>query len=73
VLRPMVAALAEKLRNDDWDCQRDSEHFERFPREMLGLSDKEYGEYLGDYAPFDDPNSFYAKEYAKWLATQSSQ
>lgn len=42
VLRPFVATIAEHLRNRDWDCIEDSDYFDRFPHEMLGLDDHEW-------------------------------
>lgn len=48
VLRPFVAAIAEKLRDGDWDCIEESDYFDRFPREMLGYDDREWEEWLAE-------------------------
>lgn len=47
-IRPLVAALATKLHDEDWDCEQDSDHFDRFPQEMLGYDDHEYARWLGE-------------------------
>jgi hypothetical protein len=47
-LRPFVQILAEKLRDNDWDCVDESEYFERFPQEMLGHSDSEHRAWLAE-------------------------
>jgi hypothetical protein len=39
VLRPFVSQMAEKLHEGDWDCEDESEYFDRFPQEMLGHTD----------------------------------
>lgn len=41
VLRPFVAAIAEGLRDGDWDCIEDARDFARFRQEMLGCDDGE--------------------------------
>jgi hypothetical protein len=46
VLRPFVTTLAEKLRENDWDCVDESRYFERFPQEMHGHSDSEHRAWL---------------------------
>jgi hypothetical protein len=48
ILRPFVEALAEKLREGDWDCIEESSYFHRFPQEMLGKDDADYEEWLAD-------------------------
>lgn len=48
VLRPFVATLAAKLRDEDWDCEQDSDYFDRFAQEMLGHSDGEHQEWLAE-------------------------
>lgn len=48
VLSPFVAAIADKLRDGDWDCIEESDYFGRFPQEMLGHDDRRYQEYLHD-------------------------
>lgn len=45
-LRPFVALLAGELRGEDWDCQEDSDYFERFPQEMMGWDDERYRQWL---------------------------
>lgn len=45
-LRPFVAKLAKKLRDDDWDCIEESQYFERFAQEMLGDDDQQYEQRL---------------------------
>lgn len=45
-LRPFVATLAAKLRDQDWDREQDSDYFQRFPQEMLGHSDPEHQDWL---------------------------
>lgn len=47
-IRPFVAALATKLHNEDWDCEQDSDYFDRFQQEMLGYDDREYARWLGE-------------------------
>lgn len=44
-LRPFVAEIAEKLREGDWDCVEESDYFNDFPQEMLGLDDHRYQEW----------------------------
>jgi len=46
VLRPFVSTLAEKLRENDWDCADESRHFERFSQEMHGHTDSEHRAWL---------------------------
>lgn len=41
-LRPLVATIAEKLRDGDWDCIDESEYYHRFAQEMQGEDDREY-------------------------------
>ncbi len=47
VIRPIVAKIAAKLRDEDWDSAQDSDYFDRFPQELTGWSDREYAEWLG--------------------------
>lgn len=46
VIRPIVATIAAKLRDEDWDSAQDSDYFDRFPQELTGWSDQEYAEWL---------------------------
>jgi hypothetical protein len=46
ILRPFVAQLATKLREEDWDCIEESDFFDRFPQEMLGHDDAEYRQWI---------------------------
>lgn len=60
-LRPFVRALADKLRDADWDCVEESDHYDRFGPELRGLTDAEFRRYQAEiYA--DDPEGF-----AAWL------
>jgi 4-aminobutyrate aminotransferase-like enzyme len=45
-LRPFVSAVAEVLRDGDWDCIEESDYFDRFPQEMLGDDDQQYEQRL---------------------------
>ena len=54
VLRPIVARIAEKLRDQDWDCIDESNYFDRFPMEMQGWTKQEYAEHLAEKIQ-DDP------------------
>jgi hypothetical protein len=54
VLRPIVAQIAEKLREQDWDCEQDSDYFDRFPQELTGWTDAQYAEWLTEQIA-DDP------------------
>ncbi len=51
-LRPIVARVAKKLREEDWDCQYDSPYLPRFPREMFGFDAQEYADWQEDQAEF---------------------
>lgn len=44
----LVGALARKLHDEDWDCEQDSDFFERFPQEMLGYDDRRFEEWVRD-------------------------
>lgn len=46
VLRPFVATVARQLRDGDWDCIEESDHFERFRAEMLGHDDVAHAAWL---------------------------
>lgn len=46
VLSPFVSAIANALRDGDWDCIEESEFYDRFAQEMQGDSDEEYEERL---------------------------
>lgn len=46
VLRPFVRTLAGQLHDQDWDCESDSEYYERFMQEMLDQTDEEHLAYL---------------------------
>lgn len=47
-IRSRVAVLAKKLHDEDWDCEQDSDFFERFPQEMLGYDDRRFEEWVRD-------------------------
>lgn len=63
-LRPFVATIAEHLRDGDWDCEQDSDYFDRFPREMLGLDDQEWEQWLVDKIQTTD---YDVLERRKWM------
>lgn len=48
LLRPFVAAVAEKLRDAGWDCIEESDYFDRFEQEMLGNDDREHARWLAE-------------------------
>lgn len=54
ILRPFVVEIATKLRDEDWDCEQDSDYFDRFPQELTGWTDTEYAEWLTEQIA-DDP------------------
>lgn len=58
VMRPLVAAIAAKLRDGDWDCIEEADAFDRFRQEMLGYDDlrmeRWYRERVQDAAADDD-------------------
>lgn len=60
-LRPFVRKLARKLHMEDWDCERESEYFDRFPAEMLDLDDSEHLAWLVEMVKDTDADP-------KWLA-----
>ena len=45
-LRPFVTTLASLLHDGGWDTAQESDFFEVFPQEMLGLDDREYETWL---------------------------
>jgi hypothetical protein len=45
-IRSRVACLARKLHDNDWDCEQDSDFFDRFPQEMLDYDDARFAEWL---------------------------
>src|SRR5687767_12226061 len=45
-IRRLVGALARKLHDNDWDCEQDSDYFERFPQEMLGYDSARFAEWV---------------------------
>lgn len=65
VLRPLVRTLAEKLRDADWDCIDESRHFDRFPQEMLGYDNREFGQWLVDKVGEAGPTE---TKYVRWLS-----
>lgn len=66
-LKPFVAAVAKQLRSDDWDCIEESDYFDRFPQEMLGLDDREMETWYRErLAESDDPTA--VREYSTRLA-----
>jgi hypothetical protein len=67
VMRPFVAAIAEKLRDGDWDCIEEADAFDRFRAEMLGYDDDRMIEwYREQLAETDDPTA--VREYSSALA-----
>lgn len=58
VLSPFVATLARKLRDSDWDCIEESDYFDRFPQEMLGMDDREYAAHLHDQLRDTGPEEY---------------
>jgi hypothetical protein len=58
VMRPFVAAIAEKLRDGDWDCIEEADAFDRFTQEMLGYDNRRmerwHRERIADAAADDD-------------------
>ena len=54
------------LRDSDWDCIDESEYFDQFPQEMLGMDDRQYRRYLNDSLRDTDPDEYgYAELVAK--------
>jgi len=69
LLRPFVATMARMLKDGGWDCEEESEYFNRFPQEILGYDHQRYGEFIREQLSDEGTaNDFYLKEYAKWLA-----
>jgi len=67
VMRPFVAAIAEKLRDGDWDCVEESHHFDRFRQEMLGHNDDDMAEWYREQLSVSvDPDL--VREYAQCMA-----
>lgn len=68
-LRPFVRKVADKLRDGDWDCIEESDYYERFGPEMLGLTDDEFYEHqVRHFAECEDPEGFNA-----WLKVWEGQ
>jgi hypothetical protein len=69
-MRPLVAEVAGVLRDGDWDCIEEAEHFETFAQEMLGHSDDEHRAWLveqvKDFA--DDDNTAEVLRWSEKLA-----
>ena len=61
-LRPFVAQIATVLRQGDWDCIEESDYFERFRQEMLGLDHEEMTRWYRDRLYEADDT----EEIAKW-------
>jgi len=56
VMRPFVAAIAEKLRDGDWDCIEEADAFDRFRQEMLGYDHQRMTEWFRERLyEADDP------------------
>ena len=67
LLRPLVASLAEQLREGDWDCEQESEYFDRFPQEILGHTDEEHLKWLREQvAEWAEDGDM--QQVQKWLA-----
>jgi len=60
-LRPFVRKIADKLRSDDWDCQQDSDYYDRFGPEMEGMDDDEFRAHQAQQMEPED--------FAAWLET----
>lgn len=60
IMRPHVRAIADKLRNEDWDCESESQHYERFGPELTGLTDAAFRAKMA--------NDMDSEEFAHWLA-----
>lgn len=58
-MREQVRAIAKWLRDEDWDCIDESDHYNRFGPEMHGMTDQEYRAYMAEQL---DPETF-----ATWL------
>lgn len=50
VLRPFVRTISRKLNDGDWDCQSDSDYYDRFGQEMHDFSDQEWADYQKEQA-----------------------
>lgn len=58
VMRPLVAAIAAKLRAGGWDCIEESDAFDRFRQEMLGYDHQQMTEwYRAQLYEADDPET----------------
>lgn len=56
-IRRLVGALARKLHDEDWDCEQDSNYFDRFPQEMLGYDNAEFAEWVRNQLVYErDPD-----------------
>jgi hypothetical protein len=67
VMRPFVRAIADKLRDGDWDCIEEADAFGRFRQEMLGYDDNEMADwYRAQLEEQGDPDVL--REYAECLA-----
>lgn len=68
VLRPYVARIAEKLRDEDWGCIQDAAHFHRFRREMLGYDHRQMAEWYRERIVDGDTSSAQIREYSDLMA-----
>lgn len=66
-LRPFVRKLATTLRDLDWDCVEESDYFDRFGPELLGLTDAQFRAHQAEVF-HDEPERF-----AAWLAEWRQQ
>jgi hypothetical protein len=67
LIRPFVRAIADKLRDEDWDCIEEADAFDRFRQEMLGYDDQRMIDwYRTQLEEQDDPDR--VREYAECLA-----
>lgn len=64
VLSPFVAALADVLRDGDWDCIEESNYFDQYPQEMLGHSDDEHLTWLVEQVK--DAADYQSGDLGKW-------
>ena len=62
-IRPVVAAVAETLRDGDWDCIEESEYFDNFPQEMLGLDDDRFDQWKTEQLGYWDGSR---ADWPKW-------
>lgn len=67
VLRPFVRKIADKLRDEDWDCIDESRYYQRFGPEMQGMTDQEFRAHQAELYE-GNPEAF-----ALWLKTWETQ